>query len=920
MACVAVNSLIRTLEIEFLQPEPRPIVQQMEIIPFNKDLIQSLHAKLGFLIQLFDEFRMDGVEAIKDLETKLRDVAFRVEDEIELHLVDLEAFRDLYENDLSYNLVDLFEGWDTEAKKAQHSHRLRDVLQQAIEDIDAIKEEVEKVMMEYKHVIAVQGRETTLDDVKMDGSGSSNHASHTEDIMVGKNNEFETIREMLIQHTSKQLEVVSIQGMGGIGKTTLARRVYEDPSVVSHFDKQIWVVVSQHHNKRQMLLDLLGSKNNSSDEDDLALQLYQSLKGQRYLVVMDDVWSIESWNDVKSCFPDDINGSRVLLTTRVAEVATCIGSNNDFSHQMQFLDQNESWDLFRKKACKSHGVEFETIGRPIVEKCKGLPLAIVVIAGLFSKLNTLDEWKSTANALISSSTSTLYDEECWRILSLSYSHLPHNLKACFLYLGVFPEDYEINANNLTRLWAAEGFVKAFKNESFEAVARRYINELMDRNLIVISRRSSCGRKIKAFRVHDLLHAFCVRECQNQSLLHVADESDSNFPQKGVRWISVSFDDFDISALHSLSKHCRSIFYFLELQAQPPDSINLEFFSLLRVLYVTHHQFHLPSPIVHIHLRYLWLIGALHNPHDSLFSNAWNLQTYSAYAPFRVLLHLKFPQLQYIQCDGFFGAFPKSVLQNLQVISGLQASFHCDQESLIKVPYLKKVSIIMDQINDCIKNLVCLQQLESLSLDFFPRSSGILDMMPQIINSTLLLKNIRKLRFDFMISEWKAINVLSNLPRLEVLKLVDADLGKKWEVPEKVKFCHLICLKIRSHDLMHWEVGADNFPKLERLFLNTCSELRKIPNSFAEIPTLSLIQLERCLPSAVMSAKQIQAEQHEYGNENMIVIQKKTLQITPDVESALLQQVMSLTPEQLSSLPPDQRQQVLQLQRMLRQPT
>ncbi|XP_031113074.1 disease resistance protein RPP13-like isoform X2 [Ipomoea triloba] len=698
MACVAVNSLIRTLELEFLQPEPRPILQQMEIIPFNKDLIQSLHAKLGFLIQLFDESRMDDVKAIKDLETKLRDVAFGVEDEIELHVVDLEAFRDLYESELFRGADEEMGEGDTEAKKTQHSHRLSHVLQQGIEDIDAIKEEVEKVMMEYKHVIAMQGsRETTLDDevipksddelVKMDGSGSSTHASHTEDIMVGKNNEFDTIMKMLIQHPSKQREVVSIQGMGGIGKTTLARRVYEDSSTVSHFDRRLWVVVSQHHNKRQMLLGLLGSRDNvnSSSYEDLALQLYQSLKGQRYLVVMDDMWSRESWNDVNSCFPDDINGSRVLLTTRVTEVATCIGSNNNyFSHQMKFLDPSESWELFHKKACKSQGVEFETIGRPIVEKCKGLPLTIVVVAGLFSKLNTLDEWKNTANALISSSTSTLDDEECWRILSLSYSHLPHNLKACFLYLGVFPEDYKIKANNLGRLWAAEGLVKAFKNESPEAVAERYINELMDRNLILVSKRSSCGRKIKAFRVHDLLHAFCVREGQNQSLLHVAGESDSNFPQKGVRWIRVSFEDFDISALHSLSKHCRSIFYFLEWHKH---SINLEFFSLLRVLYVTH-QFHLPSPIVHIHLRYLWLIGARHNPHDSLFSNAWNLQTYSVYGPYTVLLHLKFPQLQYIHCDEFFGAFPKSVHQNLQVISGLQAS-HCHQESLIKVPYLKK---------------------------------------------------------------------------------------------------------------------------------------------------------------------------------------------------------------------------------------
>nr|GME02055.1 disease resistance protein RPP13-like isoform X6 [Ipomoea batatas] len=129
----------------------------------------------------------------------------------------------------------------------------------------------------------------------------------------------------------------------------------------------------------------------------------------------------------------------------------------------------------------------------------------------------------------------------------------------------------------------------------------------------------------------------------------------------------------------------------------------------------------------------------------------------------------------------------------------------------------------------------------------------------------------------MKSQWKAINVLSKLPRLEVLKLIDVDLGKKWELPENVKFCHLICLKIWSRNLKHWEARADNFPKLERLFLGTCYELREIPNNFAEIPTLNLIHLVGCHPSAVMSAKQIQVEQHDYGNENMVVIEINTTQ-------------------------------------------
>ncbi|XP_019171195.1 PREDICTED: disease resistance protein RPP13-like [Ipomoea nil] len=481
MACVAVLSLMRTMELEFLQPHPRPILQQNELlIPPNIELIQSL-------IELFDENRTDGVEAIKNLETRLRDVAFRTEDEIELQVVHLyeEEERDTRGCSMLCQIVHL--------AKTLPSLRLRHILQQAIEDIDAIKEELVKVKEEYQFSKDLHGRNVALhvlpkpDDEVITMAHSSHRASHSKEIMVGKQDEFEIIMEKLIQHQSKQQEVVSI-------------------------------------------------KDKSSDGD-LALLLYQSFKKcQRYLVVMDDVWSIEAWYAFKTCFPDDGNGSLVLLTTRLAEVANHTCSKDDFSHQMQLLEQSESWELFNEKARKSRGAEFETIGRPVVEKCKGLSLTIIVVAGLFSKLNNLDEWKNTANALNSSSATTLDDEECSRIFLLSYSHLPHNLKACFLYLGIFPEDHEINANQLARLWLVEGLVKAFENENFDGVAKRYIQELMDRNLIILNKLSCCGRKVKRFRMHDLLHAFCVKEAQNENLLHVVQsENSSYYPQKGFLW-------------------------------------------------------------------------------------------------------------------------------------------------------------------------------------------------------------------------------------------------------------------------------------------------------------------------------------------------------------------------------------------------
>ncbi|XP_031112745.1 disease resistance protein RPP8-like [Ipomoea triloba] len=445
MACVVVLSLMRTLELEFLQPLPRPILQQNQLIPCNKDLAQSLLNKLGSLMELFDENRMDGVEAIKELETKLRDVASRIEDEIELqvlHLYEDEIQLEEEETRIFDGIFDIFDrivdqtfqppeegkgkgkGEEEEVKQmpegekssTHHCQRLhqilhplrgkthpclkfRRILHPAVQDIDAITQELAKAKEEYQlfkhHLQAGTNQPASLhvfpipSDQGITLPYSSHHVSRSKEIMVGKQDEFESIKEMLIQHPSKQLEIVSIKGMGGIGKTTLAKKIYEHPSITSHFDKQTWTVASQHHSQRQMLLDLLGSKDDADkrSEEDLALRLYQSFKHQRYLVVMDDVWSVEAWDALKTCFPDDGYGSRVLLTTRIGEVANHICTQNDLSHQMQLLEQSESWKLFNERA----------------------------------------------------------------------------------------EDRVINANELAKLWLAEGLVKAFENESFDAVANSQSN-------------------------------------------------------------------------------------------------------------------------------------------------------------------------------------------------------------------------------------------------------------------------------------------------------------------------------------------------------------------------------------------------------------------------------------------------------------
>ncbi|XP_031111199.1 putative late blight resistance protein homolog R1B-16 isoform X2 [Ipomoea triloba] len=887
MACVAVNSLVRTIELELLQPLPRPIVRQKQLIPGNEDLLQSLHRKLGFLIELFDENRMDGIQAIKDLETMLRDVAFRVEDEIEFLIVHL------YDAEKDFGIADLF-------GETGYSFKLGCILEEAIRDIDAIHKNLSKVKMECvaaalqgigigwkttSTVVAAAAASTTSSDggvdvMMMAGVGDSSHhqhASHSQpqqgsSIMVGKNNDFHIVKAMLIQHSSKQQEIVSIQGMGGIGKTTLAKRVYEDPSVASRFDIRAWVVASQYHNKLQMLTDLLksmGCVGSGTQEDQLAQQLYKKLMHQRYFVVIDDIWSVDAWNSVKACFPDNANDSRVLLTTRSAQVATFIGSNNDFSHQMQLLQEGESLNLFHEKTSKSLGSEFDMIGRQIVKKCKGLPLAIVVAAGLLSKLHTLDEWKNVAEVLNSSATTTI-DEECSTILSSSYNHLPHSLKACFLYLSVFPEDEAIHVKTVVKLWVAEGLVKASKDMSFDAVARKHIQELKDRNLILVSRASSCGRKAKVFRMHDLLHSFCVREAKKENLLHVVYENDeSTSTPKYFRWVSIQSGRFNRQTLYSSLKSCRSIFVFDSLVDRLYIFLNLKFGRLIRVVYNCN-----------IDLKYLVHLRCLLAPParpallEALVISdpfcCWNLQSLSVRSIDKMSV-LEFPQLQHLRSNNPLSDFPICFHQNLKSIGWLRAD-HCTKEFFTSIPYLEKVMIqSKGGWYDCINNIAYLHQLQSLSLYGF--------MYPLIPNNNCIVscKNLMKLNFRCVSFEGKTFNNFSKLPKLEVLVLIKCKwIGGEWELLEKDSFDQLIYLNISSSYLERWEASASHFPNLEHLILSWCEELEKIPAEFAEIPNLKSIKLYGCLQFAVDSANEIQREQHEQGNDNMVVIEENTI--------------------------------------------
>jgi len=304
----------------------------------------------------------------------------------------------------------------------------------------------------------------------------------------------------------------------GLGKTTIASSIYKKEEIKRMFICRAWISVSQSYRVKDLLqkilLLLMAKSENIPDGLDtmdcvnLVELLRRYLKDRRYLIVLDDVWSRDSWPLLDSAFVKNDNGSRIIITTRIQDVSSVADSNREM--KLSLLPKEEAWTLFCQKAFsrlddRSCPISLKTCAERIVGKCQGLPLALVALGSLLSyKEMDEHEWELFYRQLRWQLSSN--PELSWvaSVLNLSYNDLPSYLKNCFLYCGLFPEDYQIERKQLIRLWIAEGFVQDRGAEMTLAdVATCYLKELADRSLLQVVDRNEYGRP-KRFQMHDLV--------------------------------------------------------------------------------------------------------------------------------------------------------------------------------------------------------------------------------------------------------------------------------------------------------------------------------------------------------------------------------------------------------------------------------
>ncbi|XP_044462803.1 disease resistance protein RPM1-like [Mangifera indica] len=707
-----------------------------------------------------------------------------------------------------------------------------------------------------------------------------------EEEVVGIESTRDKLIGSLVSGTSHR-SVFAVVGEGGLGKTTLVGKIYDNDTVKKHFDCRARITVGKEYMKNDLLRaiirqfysvkknDLLTApvETREMEESHLIETLNEQLKDKCYLLVFDDVWKTQFWGDIEHALIDNNKSSRIIITTRNKDVAYSVPSVNVCP--LQPLPSDKAFELFRRKAFGPQGScppELEKLSHDILGKCEGLPVAIVAAGGLLSNKNKdALEWKRLRDGLGTQLGRDSHFKDCNRVLLEGYYSLPHHLKSSLLYFGLFPESHSINCARLIRLWIAEGFVPYSNSSTSEQVAEEFLSDLINRSLVQVVKRDSVGRP-RVCRVHDLMHEIILRKTDNLGFSTLVNGEGSSRYWKTRR---ISINGSTDGVLESIkNSKIRSVFLFnIDKMPESFPSALIAGFELIKVLDFEDGPLEsLPEGVGNLfHLHYLSVKNTKVKVLPQSIGKLLNLETLNLKCSLvnelpAGIKNLK--KLRYLLACGVDSSYNyKTVkvaeglgsLLDLQKLGYVDANFVVLKE-LRKLSHLRKLAIKMPNGNEkdlcaCIENM---EKLESLVISSTSREE-ILDIesmasppkclqriylkgnMKKLPNWVFKLKNIVRIVLNLSGLTDDPMRVLQAVPNLLELRLCETYHEEQLHIKEgwfpKLKTLFLVDFK-RVESMM---IDNGAMPNLESLMIKRCPQLKEIPVGIEHLRNLELLE-------------------------------------------------------------------------------
>ncbi|PON78374.1 NB-ARC domain, LRR domain containing protein, partial [Parasponia andersonii] len=719
-----------------------------------------------------------------------------------------------------------------------------------------------------------------------------------EDELVGIDSTAEQIITSLVEGPTMR-SVISLVGEGGIGKTTLARKVFKDETMRQKFQCFAWITVSQSYNMERILKIMKNQICKEKEETDGTVEgliecLRHYLETKSYVIVFDDIWKLDFWEVIKHALPSKNMRARIIITTRNTRIANHI-KDTPFDHvqELKSWPLELAWELFCKKAFRFEfegccPQELDELSRKIVSKCQGLPLAITAIAGLMSKKEKTElEWQRVLDNLNYEFARNPQLSSVSKILSFSYHDLPNHLRSCFLYFGIFPEDYSVLDKRLCRLWISEDFIFKSRTDNndktLEQVAEEYLSELIHRNLVSFEIQYGA---YKSCRVHDLIRDIILVRVDELCYCQIVNDSKLRFEGKSRR-LSIHGTTKDVLNLVGDNSKIRSIFLFNIDELTESFVISLfKKFKLLKVLdFKDAPLYKLPEEIENLfNLKYLNLYGTKVKKVPKTIGKLRNLQTldvtgtlvqelpieikklrnlrhllaiptvskesdYSLYlSVLGVRIHEGIGNLEELQTLKYVRADPSTIdlvkelerLEKLKLLSVYQLTSDIGKAlgaSIQKMNLLEEISLRAINENE-ILDLNCISSPPPLLR--YVQLSCRLYQFPEWISKLRDLQGLI-LRFSRLSNE--PLKYLKDLPNLAYLNLNQTYDGEELHFEEGgfKKLKHLLLRRLEGLKVLKIDRGA--LPLLEKLEIGPPPLMKEMPSDIQHLTNLKSLKIE-----------------------------------------------------------------------------